>query len=64
MYIFHIFQKTTVIVMLRLLSFHLSEFDECESDPCQNDGTCTDVSKHYTCTCVDGYVGVNCETGE
>ena len=28
-----------------------------------NDATCNDEVESYTCTCVDGYNGTNCETG-
>jgi hypothetical protein len=42
---------------------NVTEVDECESDPCQNGGTCKDESKEYTCTCPSGYRGDNCETG-
>ena len=41
-----------------------SDIDECESDPCLNGGTCTDVINEYTCDCADGWEGVNCENGE
>ena len=42
----------------------LSEIDECSSSPCDNGRTCTDLLDGYSCTCVDGYTGSNCETGE
>ena len=42
----------------------LSEIDECLSSPCDNGGTCTDLLDGYSCTCVDGYTGSHCETGE
>lgn len=30
--------------------------------PCQNGGTCTQVSAtQYTCSCFNGYSGTNCE---
>ena len=47
------------------LTFHLSlpDIDECASSPCQNGGTCTDAVNSYTCACVDGYNGDDCETG-
>jgi len=37
--------------------------DGCEGTPCQHGGTCTDGVDSYTCKCVDGYEGTNCETG-
>ncbi|XP_075419518.1 coagulation factor X [Tenrec ecaudatus] len=35
--------------------------DQCESNPCQNEGKCQDGLGEYTCTCRDGYEGKNCE---
>ncbi|XP_053238855.1 delta-like protein 4 isoform X1 [Podarcis raffonei] len=34
---------------------------ECDSNPCKNGGSCTDLGKYYKCTCPPGYDGVNCE---
>ena len=39
------------------------ETDECESNPCLNNGTCTDLVYDYNCTCEHGYFGRNCENG-
>lgn len=36
-------------------------FNECNSDPCQNGGTCTDGLNNYTCKCPDLFAGKNCE---
>ena len=44
--------------------FILSDIDECLTEPCQHDGTCTDGINGYTCTCQNGYTGVNCGTGK
>nr|XP_004663431.2 coagulation factor X [Jaculus jaculus] len=35
--------------------------DQCESNPCQNQGQCQDGFKEYVCTCQEGYEGKNCE---
>lgn len=40
------------------------DIDECASEPCQNNATCTQFLNGYNCTCVDGYTGDNCETGK
>ena len=38
------------------------DFDECASSPCQNGGTCSDDIDGYTCMCIPGHTGDNCET--
>ena len=36
--------------------------DECESNPCYNEGTCYegDGTAEYNCSCVTGYSGPQC----
>ncbi len=44
----------------------ISDINECESSPCGVYGTCTDGhdrNNYYTCVCVPGYTGINCEKG-
>ncbi|XP_071958874.1 uncharacterized protein [Antedon mediterranea] len=39
------------------------DIDHCSYlSPCQNGGACTDGVGTYTCSCVPGYSGTNCET--
>jgi len=38
------------------------DIDDCVSNPCQNGGSCEDGINSYTCTCVAGYTGHDCET--
>ena len=42
---------------------HFVDIDECATTPCQNGGSCTDEINDYTCNCVEGYDGANCENG-
>ena len=49
---------------LLTLQLSLPDIDECASSPCQNGGTCTDAVNSYTCACVDGYNGDDCETSK
>ena len=37
------------------------DIDDCQSDPCQNNGTCRDLVNDYRCDCVAGFNGTNCE---
>lgn len=41
-----------------------SEIDECASNPCQNNGTCTDLLHEFYCNCSAGFKGSNCEIGK
>ena len=39
------------------------EIDECSSNPCLNDGSCSDDINSFTCDCFDtGYTGAVCDT--
>ena len=40
------------------------DINECSSQPCENDGTCTDEVNGYSCTCKAGYTDDKCGTGE
>lgn len=38
-----------------------TDIDDCLPNPCQNNGTCTDLVNNYKCYCVTGFDGTNCE---
>ena len=40
----------------------LIEINECASQPCFNNGTCTDLVDGYECHCYYGTLGQYCET--
>ena len=48
--------------MLLLIKFVL-DINECDSDPCKNGGTCTDLINGFECLCAVGYTGYNCDIG-
>ena len=37
------------------------DIDECQSDPCLNQGICIDEINGFTCNCSQGFIGVQCE---
>ena len=38
------------------------DIDECSSSPCKNGATCTNLVNSYSCSCPNGYTGINCES--
>ncbi|XP_056270960.1 neurocan core protein isoform X2 [Pseudoliparis swirei] len=38
-----------------------SDVDDCQSDPCQNGGTCIDEINSFVCLCLPSYGGATCE---
>ena len=38
-----------------------TDIDDCDPNPCQNGGTCSDEVNAYNCICVEGYTGTDCE---
>ena len=43
--------------------FFVSERDNCQSNPCDNGGTCHNVNDSYICKCLPEYKGDNCDEG-
>ena len=40
------------------------DINECNSLPCRNGGTCTDIVNGYICTCPPGYTDDQCMSNE
>ena len=40
------------------------DINECEEQPCQNNGSCANTNGTYICNCTSGYNGTNCEFGK
>ena len=66
--------KMVIIYIMRIHSFkyyHIFlgfegkncevDINECEPNPCNNNGTCVDEINDYKCTCKAGFVGKSCE---
>nr|XP_034311989.1 fibropellin-1-like isoform X4 [Crassostrea gigas] len=45
----------------RCITVNITDTDDCRAEPCQNNGTCTDLFNDYQCDCVAGFNGTNCE---
>ena len=39
----------------------IEDGNQCSSNPCKNGGECINGAQ-YTCVCVDGFTGADCET--
>ena len=48
---------------MSLSLFYVVDIDECESNPCENGGTCADAVNGYSCECAPGFTDANCKTG-
>ena len=40
-----------------------ADIDKCNPNPCQNGGKCEKLEDVYSCDCLSGYNGTNCEIG-
>ena len=49
-------------VMSSLERLFAVDVNECESDPCQNGGHCSDHLNAFSCACVSNYHGLLCES--
>lgn len=38
----------------------IEEINECDSNPCKNQGSCNDLLGDYKCECLNDFTGKNC----
>lgn len=50
--------------MLNFFFFHAIDRNECEQNPCQNNGTCRNTHGSYYCECSYGWQGPLCSDGK
>ncbi|CAH1255193.1 JAG1 [Branchiostoma lanceolatum] len=50
-----------VAAKMRIEFLGCDDTDDCQSDPCQNGGTCVDGLDSYSCNCTNGFSGDTCE---
>lgn len=51
------------LIIRTLCLTNVLDINECASVPCVHGATCVDTVNAYTCNCVAGYTGTNCQTG-
>ena len=39
------------------------DIDDCQPNPCKNDGVCEDGANSFTCNCAHGFIGEDCNIG-
>ena len=44
-----------------LYDIFIADIDDCDPNTCMNNGTCTDGVDDFTCDCLPGFTGKNCE---
>ena len=49
--------------ILNVFIIFAADINECESNPCLNNGTCIDRVNGFKCSCPKGLAGDRCERG-
>ena len=56
----HMFKVLISILFMSRFLFDL-DIDDCDPNPCQNSGVCTDGINEHTCQCQEGFEGDQCD---
>ena len=52
--------NTNITVFLYII---FVDVDECLTSPCSNNGACINLNGSFNCTCIPGWSGDHCQTG-
>ena len=58
------FSSLCKLLLKRNVHYVYLDVNDCMPNPFKNGGNCTDGVNEYSCTCVLGFTGTDCETGK
>ena len=56
--------KKLFLFLINIIVSMFADIDDCTDTSCLNGGTCVDGVDTFTCTCLPGWTGTNCEFSE
>lgn len=59
-----IIKPLTYLSIWNIYNMLSQEVSPCDSSPCPNNMTCVRDGANYTCQCMAGFTGLNCENGK
>ena len=57
-------EPQTLPLFQKLYLIKSTDINDCSPNRCLNEGTCIDGVNSYSCSCVKGFNGTNCENGK
>ena len=60
----HLWCVISISVILIILSYFFKIADVCSPNPCFNGGLCLQNGNSFTCQCINGFTGSNCQTSK
>lgn len=63
-YMYSVYVYISKNIKNTLFQLKCSDIDECRTNPCTNNGVCTNTKGSYLCTCSPGWTSSNCQDGK